>query len=118
MAAVGPPVSHDANVGRVVGVGLTPVSEQVVDDGIEPFLGRIPWFEQVVVQADVVDRLDCDLGVGVCREQQILRTRCMRARLGEHLDAGHLRHPLIGGDQGNGLVTQGELRQHRQRLGS
>ena len=38
------------------------------------------------------------------------------AGLLEHLDAGHLRHPLVGGDQRHRLVAQGELGQHVQRL--
>ena len=75
VAALGPPVPDDADVGRVVRVGLRPVAEQVVDDGVEPLFGRIPRLEQVVVQADVVDRLDRDVGVGVRGEQEVLRAR-------------------------------------------
>ena len=42
----------------------------------------------------------------------------MGTRLLEHLDSCHLRHPLVGGDQGDRLVAQGKLRQDGQRLGA
>ncbi len=108
----------DPHVGRVLGIGLLPVAEQIVDDGIQPILGRIPWLEQVVVQADVVDRLDGDVGVGVRREQQELRPRSVDASLLEHLDARHLRHSLVSSDQRDRLVAQCELGQHSERLGA
>ena len=83
VAAVGPAVPDHPDVGGVVGVGPPPVAEQVVDDRVEPLLGRVPRLEQVVVEADVVDRLDRDVGVGVRGEQQELRARaraCAPAR--------------------------------------
>jgi hypothetical protein len=102
----------------VVGVGLAPVVQQVVDDRVEPLLRRVPRLEQVVVEADVVDRLDGHVGVGVGREQQELRARGVGPRLAEQLDAGHPRHPLVGGDQRHRLVAEGEPGQHGQRLRS
>ena len=38
------------------------------------------------------------------------------ARLIEELDAGHLRHPLIGRDQRDRSVAQRELGEHGERL--
>jgi hypothetical protein len=38
------------------------------------------------------------------------------ARLLEQFDTGHLRHPLVCGDQCHQLVAEGELGQHDQRL--
>ena len=99
MGAVGPAVADHANVGRVIGIGLMPVIEQVVNDRIQPFLGRIPGLEQVIVQPDVVDCLDRDIGVRVRRKEQHFRSRRVGMRLLEHLDARHLRHPLVGRDQ-------------------
>lgn len=116
VTAVGPPVTDHAHVRCVVGVGLPPVVEQAIDDGVQPFLGRIPRLEQVVVEADVVDRLDGNVRVRVCRQQQELRARVMGPCLLEHLDARHLRHPLVGGDQRHRLVPQRELGQHAQCL--
>jgi hypothetical protein len=40
----------------------------------------------------------------------------MGAGLLEHLDTGHLRHSLVGGDQRDRLVPQREFRQHRKGL--
>jgi len=102
-------VSDHAYVGRVVRVRLLPVAEQVVDDRKQPFLRRVPGLEQVVVETDVVDRLDGDVRVGVRGEQQVLRTGCMGPGPLEHLDARHLRHSLVGGDQGHRVAAQSEF---------
>jgi hypothetical protein len=105
VAAVRPPVPDHSHVRRVVPVGLPPVAEQVVDDGVQPLLWRVPRFEQVVIKADVVDRLDGDVCVGVRRKQQELRVLRVSTRLLEHLDTRHLRHPLVHGDQRHRLVA-------------
>ena len=118
IAALGPAVPDHADVDlgeRVLGA---PVVEQVVDDGVEPVLGRVPRLEQVVVQADLVDRRDRDVGVGVRRHQQVLRRRCVRARLGEQLDAGHAGHPLVGHHERDRAAAQRELGEDLQRLGT
>ena len=49
-----------------------PAGEELVQYWIQLLLRRIPRLEQVVVETDVVDRLDRDVGVGVRREQQQL----------------------------------------------
>ena len=118
VAAVGPPVVDDPDVGGLVGVLGVPVAEQVVDDGVEVLLRRVPRLEQVVVEPDVVDRRDGHTRVGVRREQQPLGALGEAALLGgrKRLDAGHLRHPLVDRDQGDGPVAQGQLRQHLQCL--
>ena len=118
VAAVAPPVPHDAHVGAVVGVGLVPVAEQVVDDGVEPLRGRVPRLEQVVVEPDRVDRLDRHVGVGVRREQQQLGAGSVLARALQELDPRHLRHALVGGDQRHPTVAQRELGEHLERLGT
>jgi len=99
MAAVGPSMADHSNLRRAFPIGLPPVSEEIVSDGVQPLVRRVPGLEQVVVEADVVDRLDGDVGVRVCSEQQELRVRCVGPRLLEHLDTRHLRHPLVSGDQ-------------------
>ena len=118
VAAVGPPVVDHPDVGRLVGVLGVPVAEEVVDDGVEVLLGRVPRLEEVVVEADVVDRLDRHTGVGVRRQQQPLGAVGQAAFLGgrEGLDAGHVRHPLVDCDERHGPVAQRELRQHLQSL--
>ena len=49
-----------------------PRRQQVLDDRVELLLGRVPGLEQVVVEVDLVDRLDRRLGVGVGGEQHAL----------------------------------------------
>jgi hypothetical protein len=58
MGAVGPAVADDLDVVGDLGMTAAPVTDQVVDDREEPLLGRIPRLEQVVVEADLVDRRD------------------------------------------------------------
>jgi hypothetical protein len=116
MASVRPAVPDHADVGCVIGMRLTPVVEQVVDDRIEPLLGRIPRLQQVVVKSDVIDRLDRDIGVGVRGEEQQLRAGRLVRRLLEHFNAGHFRHPLVRRDQRHRLVADRESSQHIQRL--
>jgi hypothetical protein len=94
VAAVRPPVPDHPHLGGVVRVGPPPVAE-----------------------ADVVDRLDGHVGVGIRGEQQQLGPRGVGPRLGEQLDPGHLGHPLVGGDHRHRVVAQGEPGQHHQRLG-
>jgi hypothetical protein len=69
-----------------------------------------------VVQADVVDRPDGHVGVGVRREQEELRARGVGAGLGEQLDTGHPGHPLVGGDQRHRFVAQRQPGQDGQRV--
>ena len=88
VAAIRPPVPDHPHVVGVVRVGLPPVAEQVVDDGVQPLLRRVPRLEQVVVEADVVDRLDRDVCVGVRREQQVFRVRCVGTLWDRHRPPG------------------------------
>src|SRR4029453_18727082 len=53
MSAVGPAVSDHSDLRAVIGMGLLPVIEQLVDDRIQPSLRRIPGLEQVIVETDV-----------------------------------------------------------------
>jgi len=46
-----------------------PGSEQIFDDGEQLLLGRVPRLEQVIVERNLVDRLDGSLRVGVRRQQ-------------------------------------------------
>ena len=61
--------AHAAGVQRRAGL---PGRQQVLDDGVELLLRRVPRLEQVVVERDLVDRLDRGLGVGVGGEQDAL----------------------------------------------
>ena len=75
VGAVRPAVADHLDVVGDLRVAASPVAEQVVDHREQPVLGRVPRLEQVVVEADVVDRGDRDVGVGVRREQQALGLR-------------------------------------------
>ncbi len=87
-------------------VGGLPVRQQVLEDGEEPLLRGVPGLEEVVVQADGVDRRDGDLGVRVGREQDPFRVRVHVPDGLEELDPRHARHPLVGQEQGDGGATQ------------
>ena len=103
VAPLRPAVPDYPHVSGVLRMRLLPVAQEVVDDGVQA-LGRwVPWLEQVVVEADVVDRLDGDVRVGIRSEQEELGVGGVTPCLLEHLDARHLRHPLIGSDQSDRL---------------
>ena len=85
VAAFRPAVADDPHAVEAVGCSSRSQSvEQVVEDGIQPLLGRRPRLHQVVVEPDLVDRLDRHVGVGVGGEQHELgaggeRLRARRA---------------------------------------
>lgn len=116
VTALGPSVPHDTQVGDVGGVGSSPIAQQVVDGGVETLVRWVPRLEQVVVEPDLVDRADGGVGVGVGREEQLLGRRRLRVCPLEQLDAGHLRHSLVGDDERDRLVAQRQLVQDRERL--
>jgi hypothetical protein len=116
VAAVAPQVADDPHDRAGVGVVLLPGLEQVVDDRVERALGRLPRLEHVVVEADVVDRPDGDVGVGVGGEQQQPGVGGGLAHLRHQLDAGHPRHPLVGHEKGHRARPQGELGEHAEGL--
>ena len=93
-----------------------PRREQVVEGRVQLLLGRVPRLHEVAVEADAVDGVDRGLRVGVGRQQHAPRVRRQRARLGHELDAGHLRHALVGQQQRDGLAPAGDLLQRVQRL--
>src|SRR4029450_7513966 len=80
--------------------------------------GRRPGLHQIVVETDVVDRLDRYVGIGVRGEQHELGTGRRYRGTAEELDAGHLRHAVIRDDEGDGLVPAGKLLQGAQRGGA
>jgi len=106
---------HAHAAGRERGAGL-PRRQQVFDDRVELFLWRVPRLEQVVVERDVVDRLDRRLGVGVGGEQHALCVGHELARLEQVLRPGHRRHPLIGDQHRDLVATRAQLAQHLERL--
>ncbi len=118
VAPLRPAMPDHSNVSGVLRVRLLPVAQQVVDHGVQPLCRWVPRFEQVVVEADVVDRPDRDVGVGIRREQEKLRVGRVPPGLTEHLDARHVRHPLIGGDQSDRSGSQRQLGDGGEGLGS
>ena len=109
VAVFRPAVADDPNPVEAEAVRALPIGEEVVEDREESLLGWRPRFHQVVVEPDVVDRLDRHVGVGVGGEQHELGAGCDRRGMPEELDAGHLGHAVIGDDEGDGLVPAGEL---------
>ena len=75
VAPLRPAVADDPQPALGAGVLLPPVAEQVVEDGVQALLGRIPRLQEVVVEPDVVDGLDRDVRVGVGGEQHELGVR-------------------------------------------
>jgi hypothetical protein len=95
-----------------------PVLEQVVEHGEEALLGRVPWLHQVVVEADLVDRADRDLCVGVRGQEDAACRRGYVGGLREELDAGDLRHALVGEQEGDRVAAYGQPAQQLEALGA
>ena len=111
-----PAVADDLDpVGRRGRLG-PPGVEQVVDHRIQLLLGRIPGLEQVVVERDLVDRVDRGLGIGVGREQHAARLGGELERLLEQLHSRHARHALVDHQQRNRGAAQRHVAQQLERL--
>ena len=93
-----------------VAIGAPRVDEGV-DDRVELLLRRIPGFEQVVVEVDVVDRLDRRPGVGVGGEEGAPGAGKQVHRLLEELDTGHSGHPVVGEQHRHQIATKLQLAQ-------
>jgi hypothetical protein len=71
-----------------------------------------------VVEVDDVDGVDRGMGVGVGGEQHPLGEREQVHRLLEELDTAHLRHPVVGHEDRDGVAAQFEFAQRRERVGA
>jgi len=110
-----PPVTDDLRLGHRPVIRRQPRLQQPVDHRVELLFRRVPRLEQVVVQVDDVDRVDGGAGVGVCRQQH---APCPRVKVHgplEELDPVHLRHAVVGQDQGDQVTAQLHLPQRVQR---
>ena len=67
VAAVGPSVADDPNAPFGIGMSAAPRGQEILEDRVQAVLGRVPRLQQVVMEAQVVDRLD--------REHRCPRTR-------------------------------------------
>ena len=108
VAVRAPPVAHDADAAVARPVARAPVGEQVVQDGVEALLGRVPRFEQVVVDAALVDGRDRRVGVGVGREERALGGRRVLGGPAQDVDAAEAGHPLVREHERDGVAALGE----------
>ncbi len=88
-----------------------PRLQQIVQDGVELLLRRVPRLEQVVVEVDDVDRVDGGAGVRVRGEQDPARAGVDVQGLFQEFDAVHLGHAVIGHDHGHQVAPQLQLPQ-------
>ena len=116
VAALGPAMARRSRTGaRSSGWCVCQSSSRSSSDGIQLLLRRIPRLHQVVVELDVVDRPDRDIGVGVRGEQHAASPRAPALGAArEQLDAGHRRHALIGDDEGDGALLRAQRPQDVQ----
>ncbi len=75
VGVLGEAVPHEPHAARLERRAGLPGRQQVLDDRVELLLRRVPRLEQVVVQRDLVDRLDGRRGVGVGGQQDALGAR-------------------------------------------
>ncbi len=118
VAAVGPSVADDPNAPFGIGMRTPPRRQQIVEHRVQPIFRGVPRLQQVVMETQVVDRLDRYIGIRVRGQQDELRGRYDRARLAQERGPDHVRHPLVRDDQGNGAFAQHQLMQDLECLGS
>ena len=75
VAALRPPVADHAHAFEAVAVRQLPIGEQFVEHREQSLLRWRPRLHQVVIEPDLVDRPDGNVGVGVGREQHELGVR-------------------------------------------
>ena len=92
------PVERGWDVGQ-------PVGEKIVENRIQIGVGRIPRLEEVVVEVDFVDRLDCSIRIRIGREQHPLCVRVSGTGLDKKLGARHCGHSLIDEKQRDDVAT-------------
>ena len=85
--------------------------DRVLEDAAD--LLRVPRLRDVAIDLPEVDRLDEHVDIGERGQDDADRLGLARLDLAEQLDAGHLRHPLIGDDHGDFLLVE-----DLQRLGA
>ena len=71
-----------------------------------------------MIEPDVVDRLDGDVGIRVGGEQHELGVTCVLERLLQELDPGHHGHPLVGRDQRDCRSRSADFKQQGERFGT
>ena len=106
VSLLGEPVSDHAHAARFERGARLPGRQQILEDREQLLLGRIPGLEQVVVQRDLVDRLDRGLGVGIGGQQHALGVGRQLPGLHEIVRSRQSRHPLVC-DQQRDLVAAG-----------
>ena len=117
VAPLRPPVADHAHTVESLTVDRIPCVQQIVEHGVETLFRRSPRLHQVVIEPDLVDRLDRHVGVGIGGEEEELRVRDDRSSAFEEIDASHLRHAMIRQDQRNRDVASAELLERSQGLG-
>jgi hypothetical protein len=109
-------VADDLELGHGPVIGSQPGLQQRVDDRVELLLRRVPGLEQVIVQVDDVDRVDRGAGVRVGGQQRPARARIDVHRALKELDAVHLRHPVVGEQDGDLFAAQLHLVKRLERV--
>ena len=111
-------VADDAHPAGLERGAVLPRREEVLDDRVQALLGRVPGLAEVVVEVDLVDRLDRRLGVGVRGEEHALGVGDDLARLDEVVGPGHAGHALVGDEHRDLLAAGADLADEVQRLGA
>ena len=96
--------------------GKFEVLQQLIQHGIEFFLRRVPGLKEIVVELNVIDRLNGRLGVGVGGKQRALGVREKFFCLLQEIYPQHFGHALVGKEQRNGFPFLLQLRNGFQGL--
>ena len=118
VSLLGEPVSDHAYAARLERSPGLPGREQILEDREQLFLGRVPRLEQVVVQRDLVDRLNRRLRVGIRSQQHALGVGRELSGLHEIVGSRQSRHPLVCDQQGNLVAARPDLSEQLEAVGT
>ncbi len=110
-----PAIAKHANAFKRRPVARRPVVQQIVNHGIKLLFRRVPGLEEIVMDFDVIDGADGRVGIGVSGEQSALGIGKQGHGFGQEAYTIHLRHALIGQQQGHGVVARLQLVQGIER---
>ena len=99
-----PTVSQHAHAFEDRSISGVPIFQQIIQHRVQVLLGRIPRFQQVMMNARFVDSLDRRVRVGVGCEEHPPCFRIDCERLIQKFDTIHFGHALVRQQQGNSFV--------------
>ena len=102
-------MSHNTQPGDLRPVFSLPGRKQIVDGRKQAFLGRVPGFLKIMVEAHFVNGAHGCFDIGISRKQDSSCGRVEFAAFCQYIHTEHRRHALIADDHGQSISTGFQL---------